>query len=469
MRKLGIKNICLFVLLAILVFVILLIFFFGIRYVLNLDTSTYTLQKGSFLYDDDFNYIEVEDDAILKKSFDNAFYLTMLTDGISQKYKIGPSTVVYNDADYKMYLYGTFYQVSTSGEVQKLTKMTEVVKANVPQFYKIADRKYLWIDSTFTSTSGLNTDEYLIIELDKQGNATLANHEMYEKTINPMVIKGSLYDFDVVHEKLILTDREIDLKNIIGSSNEYQDPVEEEEEETTTTDNSYYDDYFEQLVNSFNNLTGNINDFNEQQQQQNNEEQIHLDLTRWVSLKSVDTSVNSLTVNYQVFDPNNEYNAIFLILQSEGVEAKKIYLNKENTSYTIRDLVPNTEYTVTFGYQLAKSVDELETEVTDDVVKIKTDKPNYQLAFTKITSSKLYYELKVDSLYQLESGTIRLYSDNQVLAEQPIDVSKITNGVYTGSFDNQNLGYFIEIRVEDFVYNGQLINNFPITSKYINQ
>ena len=233
MRKLGIKNIRLFVLLAILVFVILLIFFFGIRYVLNLDTSTYTLQKGSFLYDDDFNYIEVEDDAILKKSFDNAFYLTMLTDGISQKYKIGPSTVVYNDADYKMYLYGTFYQVSTSGEVQKLTKMTEVVKANVPQFYKIADRKYLWIDSTFTSTSGLNTDEYLIIELDKQGNATLANHEMYEKTINPMVIKGSLYDFDVVHEKLILTDREIDLKNIIGSSNEYQDPVEEEEEEVS--------------------------------------------------------------------------------------------------------------------------------------------------------------------------------------------------------------------------------------------
>ena len=192
-------------------------------------------------------------------------------------------------------------------------------------------------------------------------------------------------------------------------------------------------------------------------------------MTRWVSLKSVDTSVNSLTVNYQVFDPNNEYNAIFLILQSDGMEAKKIYLNKENTSYTIRDLVPNTEYTVTFGYQLAKSVDELETEVTDDIVKIKTDKPNYQLAFTKITSSKLYYELKVDSLYQLESGTIRLYSDNQVLAEQPIDVSKITNGVYTGSFDNQNLGYFIEIRVEDFVYNGQLINNFPITSKYINQ
>ena len=469
MRKLGIKNIRLFVLLAVLVFVILLIFFYGIRYVLNLDTSTYTLTKGSFLYDDDFNYIEVEDDAILKKSFDNAFYLTMLTDGISQKYKIGPSTVVYNDSDYKMYLYGTFYQVLPTGEVAKLTKMTEVVKANVPQFYKIADRKYLWIDSTFTSTSGLNTDEYLIIELDKQGNATLANHEMYEKTINPMVIKGSLYDFDVVHEKLILTDREIDLKNIIGSSNEYQDPIVEEDDTTTEEDGNYYDDYFEQLVNSFNNLTGNINDMNEQQQQEDNEEQIRLDLTRWVSLKSVDTSVNSLTVHYQVFDPNNEYNAIFLLLQSEGVETKKFYLNKENTSYTIRDLIPNTEYTITFGYQLAKSVDELETEVTDDVVKIKTTKPNYHLAFTKITSSKLYYELKVDPLFQLESGTIRLYSDNQVLAEQAIDVSKITNGVYTGSFDNRNLGYLIEIRVEDFVYNGQFVNDFPITSKYINQ
>lgn len=469
MRKLGMKNIRLFVLLAILVFVILLIFFYGIRYVLNLDTSTYTLAKGSFLYDDDFNYIEVADDAILKKSFDNAFYLTMLTDGVSEKYKIGPSTVVYNDTDYKMYLYGTFYQVSTTGEVTKLTKMTEVVKANVPQFYKIADRKYLWIDSTFTSTSGLNTDEYLIIELDKQGNATLANHEMYEKTINPMVIKGSLYDFDVVHEKLILADREIDLKNIIGSSNEYQDPVVEEDDTTTEDNTNYYDDYFEQLVNSFNNLTGNINDMNEQQQQEDNEDEIRLDLTRWVSLKSVDNSVNSLTVHYQVFDPNNEYNAIFLLLQSEGVEAKKIYLNKENTSYTIRDLTPNTEYTITFGYQLAKSVDELETEVTDDIVKIKTKKPNYQLAFTKITSSKLYYELKVDPLYQLESGTIRLYSDNQVLSEQPIDVSKIANGVYTGSFDNRNLGYLIEIRVEDFVYNGQLVNNFPITSKYINE
>ena len=42
MRKLGMKNIRLFVLLAILVFVILLIFFYGIRYVLNLDTSMET-------------------------------------------------------------------------------------------------------------------------------------------------------------------------------------------------------------------------------------------------------------------------------------------------------------------------------------------------------------------------------------------------------------------------------------------
>lgn len=501
MRKLGFKNIRLFFFMTILAFLIMGIFFYGIRYVSKIDTTTYDIAEGSIVYNDDFQLIETRDHTKLKRSYDSNYYLTTIEEGLPTKYKIGQSTIVYHKADYKMYLYGVFYQVMNTGEVKKIEKKEEVTRTNSPFFYKISDRKYLWVDKRFTSEDGsIKTKDYLIIELDKQGNATLANNEMNEKTINPIILKGSQYDFDIAHEKLIIGKQEINLKNIIGSSNLYKDPDKtnsDEKEENEDNSNgegntnnggnssnngngnnnqggnntgdlnqNYYDEYLKTLVDHFNTLTNNIIDNVENNKNENKPDTI-IDLTRWVSLGTIESGVTSIKLNYNVFDPNNEYSTIFITVDTIGEETKKIYLSKENNSYSIRGLQPNKEYTITFGYQLSPSIDPGSMEISDDVVKVKTNKPNYELKFSKITTEQIYFYLKMDTEYQAESGSVTLYSDDVLIQSIPIDIEKAKSG-YTASFPYKDLGQIVEIRVENLVFNGHSIN-LDLSSKYINQ
>ena len=53
-----------------------------------------------------------------------------------------------------------------------------VIKSSViTKFYKLADRKYLVVDKDIKTSDGLlSTNEFLMIDLDKVGNATLVNH-----------------------------------------------------------------------------------------------------------------------------------------------------------------------------------------------------------------------------------------------------------------------------------------------------
>jgi len=487
LRKLGVKNIRLFIFMSLLAIIIMGIFLFGIKYVAKIDTTTYEIADGSIVYNDDFQLIETKNNTKLQRSYDSNYYLTTLEEGLPVKYKMGQATIVYHPSDYKMYLYGNFYQVLNSGEVKKIEKKEEVIRTNSPFFYKITDRKYLWVDKKFTSDDGsIQAKDYLIIELDKKGNATLANNEMNEKTINPIILKGSQYDFDIVHEKLIIGKEEIDLKNIIGSSNLYEDPKEENngsggnnggddnfnavETPPAAEDTSdYYKDYLKTLVKHFNNLTNSVIDTS---QKGNYGDGTSIYLSRWVSLGTIEAGVTSIKVNYNVFDPNNEYATLFLIIKDASGEASKVYLNKEKDSYIISGLQPNKDYTLIFGYQLISSIDSTNSEINDDTVKVKTIKPSYELRFKKITATQIHFYLKMDSEYQAEAGNISLYTGYDTnsferIANAVIDIEKAKNG-YVGTINYKDLKKFVELRVENLMYNGQPVS-LDITSRYINQ
>ena len=127
------------------------------------------------------------------------------------------------------------YRIYMDGTVSKLTQNNTISRISEDQLYKLGDRKYMVVGNTIVNQTGaLSTQNYLLILLDKAGNTYLLNNELNSKTINPMVIRTQTFEFDVANEKLIYQGNEIDLKKIIGSTNNYVEPEEKEETEQNT-------------------------------------------------------------------------------------------------------------------------------------------------------------------------------------------------------------------------------------------
>ncbi len=469
MRKLGKANRKMFILLTILVIFVILIFIYFIGISLSHDNNTYEILADTVFYDEDFMKITTSDKGTLKRKYDGKYYLTF--DDTS--YKIGSPCLSSNSNDYRLKLYGTAYEIGTDGSVKKVTNETSITKASPAKFYKLKDRKYLIVDQKiYTEDRSIETEDYLLIELDKQGNATLANDSINVKTINPLIIKGSIFDFDVANEKLIYEKNEIDLKNIIGSSNKYK----EDEKDTTLTNDekeednnddivNYYDQYSQNVVNSFNNLTNSVNNINDNSKDTVKKGEVYFDFSRWAALKKVSANASSITVEYIVFDPNSEYQALFLLVTDiESNEVNKYYLNKDASNYVLNNLEPDHEYTITFGYSLVAG----NRDVYEDTVVIKTKIPSYKLDITKVTKDRIYYTLEIDSNYAIESADISLYTDQTKANVETVKSSSFTNNKYNGSLTYNNLGYLNELKLENIMYNGGSIN-LDVSDKFINE
>ena len=470
MRKLGKANRKLFIFMSIIVIFFISIFVYFITMALNHDNNIYEIDVNTLFYDEDFRQVVTESDGTLKRKYDGKYHLTT-EEG---DYTIGSPCLGSNQDDYALKLYGTAYQISTDGTVTKVTNETSIAKASPAKFYKLKDRKYLFVDQEiYTEDGSIDTSDYLIIELDRQGNATLSNDDINVKTINPLILKGSIFDFDVANEKLIYDKNEIDLKNIIGSSNEYKESTDKNDNDNEESDDNddtneiinYYDQYSQNVVNSFNNLTNSVNSINENSKDTIKKDEIYFDFSRWSALKKVFSTASSINIDYIVFDPNSEYQAIFILIRdATGEYQNKYYLNKDSSSYVIRDLIPDNEYTLSFGYRLVSGSE----DVYEDTVTVKTKVPSYSIDITKVSRNTIYYTLKVDSNYAFESANVSLYSDTNKIAVESIDYTKISNNQYNGKLNYSNLGYLVEVKLEDIVYNGNVVI-LDVSDKFINE
>ena len=470
MRKLGKANRKLFIFMLIIVIFFISIFVYFITMALNHDNNIYEIDVNTLFYDEDFRQVVTESDGTLKRKYDGKYHLTT-EEG---DYTIGSPCLGSNQDDYALKLYGTAYQISTDGTVTKVTNETSIAKASPAKFYKLKDRKYLFVEQEiYTEDGSIDTSDYLIIELDRQGNATLSNDDINVKTINPLILKGSIFDFDVANEKLIYDKNEIDLKNIIGSSNEYKESTDKNDNDNEESDDNddtneiinYYDQYSQNVVNSFNNLTNSVNSINENSKDTIKKDEIYFDFSRWSALKKVFSTASSINIDYIVFDPNSEYQAIFILIRdATGEYQNKYYLNKDSSSYVIRDLIPDNEYTLSFGYRLVSGSE----DVYEDTVTVKTKVPSYSIDITKVSRNTIYFTLKVDSNYAFESANVSLYSDTNKIAVESIDYTKISNNQYNGKLNYSNLGYLVEVKLEDIVYNGNVVI-LDVSDKFINE
>ena len=481
MRKLSAGNKTNFALFAFVILLIIGVIVICLTKVLNIDKTIYQINSGTFFYDKENDPIKLEDDATLQAKWDGNYYLKNST--TNEQYNMGPTPVAYNTRTTQINIYGKSYKIDIDGSVQENIGVTNVKNYNEDCFYKLADRKYLIISNKiYNETETLNAKYYLLIIIDKAGNAFLLNNEIDSKVINPIKIKTSSFEFDVANEKIKYQEKEIDLKKVLGSTNLYKE--KDEEQKIASSDNNANGNVINNITNNTtnnnnsstiinvggnnndngtgnngnngnNNGTGNNGNNSVGNNNNSSEDENKTVLAKSVSLRGVTPTSSSLTVQYNVQDPESKYQTVYLLI--DGGIGKNIALDKSESQYTIKDLSPNTEYSIKL--MTREYDDEGESvETIEDIITVKTKEIETDLKITKITSSNIYYNLKLDSNYLFDSANLVLYVDGKKEETQKVNInSSISSNGFSGSFKYQ-YGSVVLIRLEDAQYNDEYIN-----------
>ena len=462
MRKYDKRNKIYFGIELVASLILIIIFSFFIAKVIKNGKIEYFIDKGSILYDKDKNLIKLESESVLKIKWNDEYYL--MED--KNMYLLGTNSIIYNPSKDIMQLYGKYYEVTSGGEDNVIVYEDEtVVRTTESKFLKIADRKYLIIDPVIKTENGsLNTKNYLIVELDKMGNATLINNEVNLKTFEPTTIITSNFTFDIANEQLTISDQIIDLKKIIGSTNEYVKPEDKpsDGEDDNSSDNNTGN-------NDGNTSEGGNNEGQTGGDNNNDDENIDdiIDKTKTTSIISVNPSVGNISIDYVIYDPLNEYESVFVEVRDDNNTLVSVgYFDKMNTNFIITGLKANITYNLTFKYVYYR--EGVRVEEKFDEASVTVGKPNISLRVDKVTSKTIYYTVLLDKDYSLDTLTVNLVSDledgSQIKLYNTFDSNTLANKEsVSGSFNYSNIGQFATLYINNVKFSGYPID---IDAKY---
>lgn len=489
MRSLAAGNKKRFAIFAIIIIIIIILLITCLRLALNHEVEEYRIESNVTLYDSEYEPLQPEEAGTITKKWDGNYYLTL--DNTNETYKLNPEVVSYNGNNSQVTLYGDVFKVLLDGQVEKYSKDTTIRNTSEDAFYKIADRQYLMISNSIKNESGsISTSKYLYIIIDKSGNTLLLNNEIYARTINPIVLSTSSYRFDIANEKLIVGNEEINLKDIIGSTNEY---VEKEEEKDMDWQNLIPEYNGETSENGSDNsgngqnadgsvinnqggaqsgtnagTSGNAGNGGDTIINNSNSSTNQTPLSKSVSLRGAIATSSYIDIEYAVSDPENRYQTVYAFVEAVGYE-NTIALDKNTTTYRLTDLEPNTEYKITLGYKEITEDNEIVDNI-EDVLSVRTTKINASIDITRVGtgSKKVYFNLKLDQNYAFDYAKIALYVDG--VKESDMDVN-ITQAVKTDGWSNvltyENYGSEITVQLEGTSHDGSVVNT-NIQAKYRN-
>ena len=488
MRALAAGNKKRFALFAIIIITIIILLITSLRLALKHETEQYKIESNITSYDSDYVPIKTEEEATINKKWDGNYYLTL--NNSKSTYKLNKKVVSFNEAKSKVTLYGEVFKVLFDGQVEKYVKDTEIKNNSGDQFYKIADRQYLLISDSIRNESGsISTSKYLYVIIDKSGNTLILNNQIYAKTINPIVLTTSSYKFDIANEKLIVGSNEIDLKKIIGSSNEYK---EKEPEEDTNEDKEDSKDKVEHEQNNNNNenqnsniqngegtAVGNQNTQNNQNNNSNSGSNVQgggitnsntnkTPLSKSVSLRGAIATSSYIDIEYAVQDPEHKYQTVYAFVEAVGYE-NMIALDKNATTYRLTDLEPNTEYKITLGYKQITADNEIEDQI-EDVLSVRTTRINAKLDITKVLAGKqkVYFNLKLDQNYAFDYAKVALYVDGMKESDLVVNLTEaVKQNGWSNVLTFENYGSEIVLQVEGTSHDGTPVST-NIQAKYRN-
>lgn len=430
-RKYDIRNKKSFIIILILSIAIISVFSLFIYKYSKTSKIEYVIESGSVLQDANKNYISIDDDAILKIRWNDSYYLLYE----DEKINLGKKVIVYNTITGSMKLYGTFYEISEDGKIVENKNETILANTTNSKFYKLDDRKYLIIDRViYSDDKSIEAKNYLLVELDKAGNAKLSNNKINLKTITPTKLVTSKYTFDIANELLNFGKYDIDLKKIIGSTNQYK--PEKESSDDSSIDGS---------GNGTGNGGGNGNDSGDGSIGSNNGnnsigsgigtgtggsgdiinngdigsipslDEI-MEKIKMTSIIRIVEGITKIDIDYVIYDPYNEYKDVYVEVVKAG-QIDVIHMSKIDTHITIDNLVPNTEYKLNFVYTTVKKNAETGTEElipnTYESFELKTRMPEYMVSVYKVSkvNNTLTYKVDLQKDYSVSLVNVNLSFD----------------------------------------------------------
>lgn len=434
MRKYDKKNKRNIGIILVISALIIVMFSLVINLFLSRDKNEYKVEEKTLVFDKDKTIIKTEKPAVIKTKWNKKYYL--IQDKISTE--LGNTAITYNEDTGVLKLYGKYYEISSGDEINITSGETVIKSTALTKFYKLEDRKYLVVDKEIKSADGLlSTSDFLMIDLDKAGNATLTNHKVNLKTFSATTIVTSNYTFDIANEILVYGSDKIDLKKIIGSSNTYtkEDLIPEEDnnkgnssESNTTANNGVTGVTDNSIANGNNTTNGGIG--SEGNTGKNNVviEEIKK-ATKRTSVIAVTSTVNKISVDYVIYDPKKEYSSVYMEVKKENSSnIDTIYLNSGSTSYEISNNVfPNTNYELTFKYSYIDDENQMHVE-TFDKVNITTKKPQVSLKVTRTSKDGIDYLVTTDNSYPLNKGTLTITKNGEVVSTNEITLNGNTVG-----------------------------------------
>lgn len=442
-RKYDLRNKRNFVIILVLGLFIIGVFSLFIYKYMHASRTSYKVAVGSLVQDTNKNYINVEDTATLGIRWNGAYYLNYQ----DNKVGLGKRVIVYDTTTGKIHLYGKFYQINANGKITELNDETLIDGSSDAVFYKLADREYLLIDKKIVSDDGnIEALNYLLVELDRMGNAKLSNDKLNLKTIKPTKLITSKYVFDIANETLKYDKLDIDLKKIMGTTNQYKE--EPKPSEPSGNDNAGINNWINNNNINPQDIGGGIIN--------NNEGEGYIETMDEIKNKVKSTSVirwhqgfTQIDIDYVVYDPYDEYNSIYINM-SGGIG--RIELKKDETHKTITGLLPDRVYTLSFvNTTVDKETHELKPNTFDEFT-IKTSKPQYSgkvIGYSRDTGI-LTYRVNLENDYKVNEvkATLTVYynvvgedgSFSETTKAIPLTISVGSANTITGSVNLRSMG-----------------------------
>lgn len=455
-RKYDIKNKKSFIIILVLSIAIICVFSLFIYKYSRASKIEYVIEHGSVLQDVNKNYVSIDDDALLKIRWNDSYYLVYN----EEKINLGKKVIVYNEITGGMKLYGTFYEINNDGKIIEHKNETILANTTDCKFYKLDDREYLLIDRVISSAdNSIAANNYLLVELDKVGNAKLSNNKINLKTISPTTLVTSKYTFDIANEILNFGAYDIDLKKIIGSTNQYkpEDNSGSAGGNGEGTGNGSGSGSGSGVAggSGSNSGTGNVsgggigggsgngsgigagtnsgpgNIINNGDIGNVPDMEEIMNKIKMTSIIRVVEGLTQIDVDYVIYDPYNEYKSVYVEVVGNGV-SRTIHLSKTETHVTISDLAANTNYRLNFIYTTAVKTEENDTETVELVpytfeqFDLKTLMPQYSVLVYKISKvyNTLTYKVNLQKNYNINQVNVNLSFEYNEIDPETTEVTK---------------------------------------------
>lgn len=449
MRKYDKKNKTNFIIVSVVCILILLAFGFFIKRVYDTGKKEYIINSNSVLYDKEMNKLLLDDTGLIKIKWSGAYYLKYK----EQDIPLDKQVVVYNNATKNINLYGTIYKINMDETIETLRDETIIEETVIPKFYKLADRKYLLVAPVIRNEKGdFRADNYLIVHLDKMGNAELYNNKLNMKTLTPTKLVTPTYTFDIANEKLDYNGTIIDLRKIIGSTNLYKEAKESTESIESgsgsgsgsggsgqSTSSSSSSSSSNRNSSSRNNSSSSSSSASTDNQSSIIDNKVYQDKNFSVVKNTIGT--DTLSVDYSIYDPKNEYKSVYMEITEENTGAKEsYYLAKNATNILVRGLKPLTKYNVVYNYSYLDNDKGMVYDTFNTSYSITTLLPNTTILVSKLTNKEVIYSIREDQAL-MQGAKVELYLDDEY-KETYTFTSNSLESAFTGRFNLSNYDSF---------------------------